>query len=110
MLTVDEASNTAQRYWNRTPYRPKVIFRNYSVEAVRSMVANGMGVSILSSVSASVAVELDDFPEAASVAFLTAESGFEEQSTISVAVVIPMTLAPRASTFMSSCSTAWCAV
>jgi len=38
-----------------------------------------MGVSILSSVSASVAVELDDLPEAASVAFLTAESGFEER-------------------------------
>jgi len=48
MLTVDEASNTAQRYWNRTPYRPKVIFRTFSVESVRSMVANGMGVSILS--------------------------------------------------------------
>lgn len=48
MLTVDEASNTAQRYWNRTPYKPNTIFRTSSVEAVRSMVANGMGVSILS--------------------------------------------------------------
>ena len=48
MLTVDEASNTAQRYWNRTPYRPNAIFRTSSVEAVRSMVANGMGVAILS--------------------------------------------------------------
>ena len=48
MLTVDEASNTAQRYWNRTEYRPNVIFRTFSVEAVRSMVANGMGVAILS--------------------------------------------------------------
>jgi DNA-binding transcriptional LysR family regulator len=48
MLTVDEASNTAQRYWNRTSYRPKTIFRTSSVEAVRSMVANGMGVTILS--------------------------------------------------------------
>jgi len=48
MLTVDEASNTAQRYWNRTPYRPNVVFRTSSTEAVRSMVANGMGVSILS--------------------------------------------------------------
>ncbi len=48
MLTVDEASNTALRYWNQTPYRPKVIFRTSSVEAVRSMVADGMGVSILS--------------------------------------------------------------
>ncbi len=48
MLTVDEASNTAQRYWNRTSYRPKTIFRTSSVEAVRSMVANGMGITILS--------------------------------------------------------------
>lgn len=48
MLTVDEASNTAQRYWNRTPYRPNTVFRTSSVEAVRSMVANGMGIAILS--------------------------------------------------------------
>ncbi len=48
MLTVDEASNTAQRYWNKTAYRPDTIFRTSSVEAVRSMVANGMGVTILS--------------------------------------------------------------
>ena len=48
MLTVDEASNTAQRYWNRTQYRPNVAFRTSSIEAVRSMVANGSGVSILS--------------------------------------------------------------
>jgi molybdate transport repressor ModE-like protein len=48
MLTVDEASNTAQRYWNRTSYRPRTVFRTSSVEAVRSMVANGMGITILS--------------------------------------------------------------
>lgn len=48
MLTVDEASNTAQRYWNKTSYRPKTIFRTSSVESVRSMVANGMGITILS--------------------------------------------------------------
>ncbi len=48
MLTVDEASNTAQRYWDRTPYQPRTLFRTSSVEAIRSMVANGMGVSILS--------------------------------------------------------------
>ncbi len=48
MLTVDEASNTAQKYWNRTPYRPAAYFRTYSVEAVRSMVANGMGITVLS--------------------------------------------------------------
>lgn len=48
MLTVDEASQTAERYWERTPYRPRVIFRTSSVEAVRSMVANRTGVTILS--------------------------------------------------------------
>lgn len=48
MLTVDEASNSAQRYWNQTSYRPKTILRTSSVEAVRSMVANKMGVTILS--------------------------------------------------------------
>lgn len=48
MLTVDEAGNTAQRYWNKTSYKPNTIFRTSSVEAVRSMVANGMGVSVLS--------------------------------------------------------------
>jgi DNA-binding transcriptional LysR family regulator len=48
MLTVDEASHTAGRYWSRTPHRPNVIFRTSSVEAVRSMVAAGMGITILS--------------------------------------------------------------
>ncbi len=47
-LTVDEALQTTMRYWEVTPYRPKVIFRTSSVEAVRSMVAAGMGVTILS--------------------------------------------------------------
>lgn len=48
MLTVDEAANTAMRYWSHTAHRPDVILRTSSVEAVRSMVANGLGVSILS--------------------------------------------------------------
>lgn len=48
MLTVDEASRTAGRYWARTLYRPRVTIRTSSVEAVRSMVAAGMGVTILS--------------------------------------------------------------
>ncbi len=48
MHTNNETSNTAQRYWNKTPYKPNTIFRTSSVEAVRSMVANGMGISILS--------------------------------------------------------------
>ncbi|MBX9629659.1 MAG: LysR family transcriptional regulator [Burkholderiales bacterium] len=48
MLTVDEAAQTALRYWGRTPFRPNIRLRTSSVEAVRSMVANGWGVSILS--------------------------------------------------------------
>jgi DNA-binding transcriptional LysR family regulator len=48
MLTVDEASQTAERYWTKRSYQPNVIFRTSSVEAVRSMVAAGMGVTILS--------------------------------------------------------------
>ena len=48
MLTVDEAGQTAQRYWRKTEHRPRVIFRTSSVEAVRSMVAAGMGITVLS--------------------------------------------------------------
>lgn len=47
-LTVDEALHTAQRYWEGTSYRPNVIFSTSSVEAVRTMVAAGMGITILS--------------------------------------------------------------
>ena len=48
MLTVDEADKTAMRYWVETPHRPNILFATSSVEAVRSMVATGMGVTILS--------------------------------------------------------------
>lgn len=48
MLTVDEAAQTALRYWGRTPFQPNIRLRTSSVEAVRSMVANGWGVAILS--------------------------------------------------------------
>jgi DNA-binding transcriptional LysR family regulator len=48
MLTVDEAARTASRYWKRAGRKPKVLFSTSSVEAVRSMVAAGMGVTILS--------------------------------------------------------------
>lgn len=47
-LTADEAFDTASRYWERTPHRPDVLFRTGSVEAVRSMVGAGLGVTILS--------------------------------------------------------------
>lgn len=48
MLTVDEAAESAMRYWMETPYQPNIRLSTSSVEAVRSMVANGMGVAILS--------------------------------------------------------------
>lgn len=48
MLTIDEAAHTAMRYWSNTRFRPDVHLRTASVEAVRSMVANGSGVTILS--------------------------------------------------------------
>ena len=48
MLTVDEAAHTAMKYWSASPFQPRVILRTSSIEAVRSMVANGEGVAILS--------------------------------------------------------------
>ncbi|MEW9807686.1 LysR family transcriptional regulator [Mesorhizobium marinum] len=48
MLTVDEAAHTSLKYWSNTPYRPSVRLRTSSVEATRSLVANGQGVAILS--------------------------------------------------------------
>jgi DNA-binding transcriptional LysR family regulator len=48
MLTVDEARHTAMRYWGRLGLEPRTIFRTSSVEAVRSMVAGSMGVTVLS--------------------------------------------------------------
>ncbi|MFV0408546.1 MAG: LysR family transcriptional regulator [Paracoccus sp. (in: a-proteobacteria)] len=48
MLTVDEAASTTMKYWSLTNTRPKTSLRTSSVEAVRSMVANGQGVTILS--------------------------------------------------------------
>jgi DNA-binding transcriptional LysR family regulator len=48
MLTVDEAAHTTMRYWSLSSVQPKVTLRTSSVEAVRSMVANGQGVTILS--------------------------------------------------------------
>ncbi|MFB2552876.1 LysR family transcriptional regulator [Ensifer soli] len=48
MLTVDEAAHSALKYWSTTPYQPRVMLRTSSIEAVRSMVANNLGVAILS--------------------------------------------------------------
>ncbi len=48
MLTVDEAAYSSLKYWSTTPYQPRVMLRTSSIEAVRSMVANSLGVAILS--------------------------------------------------------------
>ncbi|WJV55389.1 LysR family transcriptional regulator [Pectobacteriaceae bacterium CE90] len=48
MLTVDEADHSAMRYWDLNGLQPREMLRTSSVEAVRSMVANGLGVAILS--------------------------------------------------------------
>jgi DNA-binding transcriptional LysR family regulator len=48
MLTVDEADETAAKYWRGSGHRPKCVFVTSSVEAVRSMVAAGMGITVLS--------------------------------------------------------------
>lgn len=48
MLTVDEAAQTTQRYWTGSGHAPRIRIESASVEAVRSMVANDLGVTILS--------------------------------------------------------------
>lgn len=48
LLTVDEAANTAMKYWSTQTAQPRVCLRTSSIEAVRSMVANGQGITILS--------------------------------------------------------------
>ncbi|PCH74833.1 MAG: LysR family transcriptional regulator [Rhodobacteraceae bacterium] len=48
MLTVDEAAHTTMKYWSQTNQVPNVQLRTSSVEAVRSIIANGQGITILS--------------------------------------------------------------
>jgi DNA-binding transcriptional LysR family regulator len=48
MLTVDEAAHSTMKYWNSNNAHPSIKLRTSSVEAVRSLVANGQGVTILS--------------------------------------------------------------
>jgi DNA-binding transcriptional LysR family regulator len=47
-LLVDDADTTTQTYWETHNLAPNVQFATKSVEAVRSMVATGRGVTILS--------------------------------------------------------------
>jgi len=48
MLTVDEASHSTMKYWAMQKAQPRITLRTSSIEAVRSMVANQQGVTILS--------------------------------------------------------------
>ncbi|HYH22284.1 MAG TPA: LysR family transcriptional regulator [Azospirillum sp.] len=48
VLTVDEAAHWTMKYWSTSPRRPNMRLRTSSIEAVRSIVANGQGVTILS--------------------------------------------------------------
>ncbi len=48
MLTVDEAAHSSMKYWNDNNCSPDIKLRTSSVEAVRSLVANGQAVTILS--------------------------------------------------------------
>jgi DNA-binding transcriptional LysR family regulator len=48
LLTTDNNEKTTLAYWRRHDLRPAVSFRTASIEAVRSLVASGVGVTILS--------------------------------------------------------------
>ncbi len=47
-LTLDEARTTHHKFWKETGLTPNIIFESESVEAMRSMVATGVGITILS--------------------------------------------------------------
>ena len=47
-LLIDEAATTTLSYWSKYRLQPNIIFRTESVEAVRSLVATGAGITILS--------------------------------------------------------------
>jgi DNA-binding transcriptional LysR family regulator len=47
MLAVDEIQETVEAFWRAHGLRPEVAFRTRSVEAVRSLVATGAGVTVL---------------------------------------------------------------
>lgn len=48
LLQTDDHEHTMNSNWGRHGFQPKVVFRSYSIEAVRSLVAAGLGIAILS--------------------------------------------------------------
>ena len=47
MITVDEANKISNTYWEKNSLIPNIVYKTNSIEAIRSMVANGSGVAIL---------------------------------------------------------------
>ncbi|AHF77296.1 LysR family transcriptional regulator [Sodalis praecaptivus] len=50
LLDMDEHITVLDRYWSSRGLRPRITFQSRSIEAVRSLVAAGEGVSILSNI------------------------------------------------------------
>ena len=48
MPTVDEGEESTTRYWQELGIKPEIAFRTGSMEALRGLVANGFGITILS--------------------------------------------------------------
>lgn len=48
LLDMDEHVETVREYWSRHRLQPKTVFSSKSIEAVRSLVAQNVGVTILS--------------------------------------------------------------
>lgn len=48
LLDMDEHINTADAYWKTSQLEPNIKFKSHSLESVRSLVAIGQGVTILS--------------------------------------------------------------
>lgn len=48
MLTVDDAEKTTLAYFEQAGLGPNVVFRTSSMEAIRNVIAEGLGVTILS--------------------------------------------------------------
>ena len=47
VLDMDEIKESAEHFWRGRGLRPSVVFRTRSVEAVRSLVATGLGIAVL---------------------------------------------------------------
>lgn len=48
MLNIDDAEDTTRQYWREAGLNPNVVFHTSSMEAIRNMIAVGLGVTILS--------------------------------------------------------------